>query len=125
VTPAKAQLSKAAAATAGEDRRHSQRVVISLPVKLVVIENGRVAEIVARTVEVNTHGAMLACARSFESNTKLELVNGQTREGVACRVTRSPREGAAGFLVPVEFISPSPNFWQITFPPSNWKPLEG
>jgi hypothetical protein len=36
-------------------------------------------------------------------------------------VTRSPREGAEGFLVPVEFTAQSTNFWQISFPPADWK----
>jgi hypothetical protein len=119
VTFAKAQLSKRPAEVSGEDRRHSQRVMIRVPVTILTIENGKPVKIAARTVEVNTHGAMVACSRSFESETKLEVVNERTGEKIASRVTRSPRVGAEGFLIPVEFASPSTNFWQISFPPGN------
>lgn len=104
-----------------EDRRRSQRVMIRVPVTILSTENGQPVRTTGKTIEVNTHGAMVACARSFDSNATLEVVNEQTGEKIASRVTRSPREAAEGFLVPVEFTSPSNNFWQITFPPANWK----
>ena len=110
---------------ANEDRRRSQRVIIRVPVTILTTENGQPVKTAGKTIEVNTHGAMLACPRPFDSNMKLEVVNDQTGEKVATRVTRSPRESADGFLIPVEFTSPSANFWQITFPPANWKSPEG
>ncbi len=108
----------------GEERRRSQRVMIRVPVTLVVTENGQPVRISARTAEVNIHGAMVVCPRSLDADTNLEMVNGRTNEKVGCRVTRAPRESSEGFLIPVEFITPSANFWQITFPPSNWKAPE-
>jgi hypothetical protein len=78
-------------------------------------------KVTAKTVEVSTHGAMVACLRAFEPDTRLDLVNEQTREHIVCRVKRSPRESPEGFLIHLEFISPAPNFWQISFPPTNWK----
>jgi hypothetical protein len=81
-------------------------------------------KIAAHTVAVNIHGAMVVCPRTLDSETILELMNGRTDEKVGSRVTRAPRESAEGFLIPVEFTSPSPNFWQISFHPSNWKAPE-
>jgi len=108
----------------GEERRRSQRVIIRVPVTLLVTENGQPVKIAAHTVAVNIHGAMVVCPRSLEADTTMEVVNGRTDEKVASRVTRAPRDSAEGFLIPVEFTSPSPNFWQITFPPANWKAPE-
>ena len=108
----------------GEERRRSQRVIIRVPVTLIVTENGQPVKISAHTVAVNIHGAMLVCPRSLDADTNLEVVNGRTNEKVSSRVTRATRESSEGFLIPVEFTAAAPNFWQITFPPSNWKAPE-
>jgi hypothetical protein len=106
---------------AGEERRRSQRVIIRVPITLLATENGAPVRINAYTVAVNIHGAMVVSPRNLEAEATLELVNGRTDEKIPSRVTRSPRESAEGFLIPVEFTTASPNFWQISFPPSNWK----
>jgi hypothetical protein len=120
VTPTKEQSNRGTGLLPGEERRRSQRVIIRVPVTLVVTENGKAVKISAHTVEVNIHGAMAVCPRTLDADTKLEIVNGRTEEKVACRVTRAARESPGGYLIPLEFTSPSPNFWQINFPPSNW-----
>jgi hypothetical protein len=124
VTPPKEQSIRGAAMMAGEERRRSHRVIIRVPVTLLVTENGQAVKISAHTVAVNIHGAMVVCARTLEADATLEVVNDRTNEKVASRVTRAPRDSAEGFLIPVEFTSPSPNFWQISFPPANWKAPE-
>jgi hypothetical protein len=106
---------------AGEERRRSQRVIIRVPVALVVTQNDKTTRISAHTVAVNIHGAMVVSPRTLDADAVLEIVNGRTDEKIGCRVTRAPRESAEGFLIPIEFTSASPNFWQISFPPSNWK----
>jgi hypothetical protein len=106
---------------AGEERRRSQRVIIRVPVTLEAVMLGQKVKAEAFTVAVNIHGAMVLCPRSFDAETNLEIRNERTGERTAVRVTRAPRESAEGYLLPLEFISPSPNFWQISFPPENWK----
>lgn len=108
----------------GEERRRSQRVIIRVPVTLVFQENGQAVKLAAHTVAVNIHGAMVLCKRSLEAETQLEVVNGRTDEKIGSRVTRAPRDSAEGFLIPLEFTAPAPNFWQISFPPENWKSPE-
>ena len=108
----------------GEERRRSQRVIIRVPVTLLVTQNGQPLKISAHTVAVNIHGAMVVCPRTLDADTTLEVVNGRTDEKIGSRVTRASRESPEGYLIPVEFTSPSPNFWQISFPPSNWKAPE-
>jgi hypothetical protein len=106
----------------GEERRRStQRVIIRVPITLVGSENGKPVRIPAHTVAVNVHGAMVVCPRSLDPEMKLELVNARTEQKIDSRVSKAGRESAEGFLIPVEFTSPSPNFWQISFPPENWK----
>ncbi len=124
MTATKEQSNRGIGLIPGEERRRSQRVIIRVPVTLVVTENGETVQISAYTVAVNIHGAMVVCARSLDADTQMELVNGRTEEKIGSRVTRAPRESPEGFLIPVEFTSPSPNFWQISFPPTNWKAPE-
>jgi hypothetical protein len=109
---------------AGEERRRSQRVMLRIPVTLKIIVVGKVVSANATTVSVNDHGAMILCARSFPAQTVLELQNDRTDEKMQCRVTRAPVENPDGYLIPVEFMTPSPAFWRITFPPRDWKPGE-
>ena len=118
----KEQMNRGAGLLAGEEHRRSQRVIIRVPITLLGTEKGKPVKITAYTVAVNVHGAMVACPRMLDAETNLELVNGRTDEKITTRVTRAARESAEGYLIPVEFTTPSPNFWQISFPPTNWKP---
>jgi hypothetical protein len=124
LTQSNEKSNRGAALFPGEERRRSQRVIIRVPVTLFVVENGQTVKISAHTVAVNIHGAMVVSPRSVDADASLELVNERTGEKVICRVTRSPRESSEGYLIPLEFITPTPNFWQISFPPTSWKAPE-
>ena len=106
---------------AGEERRRSQRVIIRVPVTLEATILGQKVKADAFTVAVNIHGAMVLSPRSFDADTQLEIHNDRTGETIGVRVTRAPRESAEGYLIPLEFTTPAPKFWQISFPPENWK----
>jgi hypothetical protein len=105
----------------GEERRRSQRVIIRVPVTLELTKNGKVFRVSAYTIAVNIHGAMIICPESVDSETKVEIINDRTRERASARVTRTPRQSAEGYLIPLEFDKPFPMFWQISFPPSSVK----
>ena len=105
----------------GEDRRRSQRVIIRVPVTLQLTKNGKVFMVSAYTIAVNIHGAMIICPESVDSETTVEIINDRTRERASARVTRTPRQSAEGYLIPLEFYKPFPMFWQISFPPSSVK----
>jgi len=124
VTWAKTQPGKGQPVLPGEERRRSQRVIIRVPVTLEVTLAGQAVTIHAVTVAVNDHGAMLLCSQTLAEDTKLELQHDGTRQRLSCRVTRAPRESPEGFLIPVEFQTPTPGFWHISFPPTDWRPLE-
>lgn len=119
--PPKEQLNRGTTLLAGEERRRSQRVIIRVPVTLLVKDGNQTLRISARTVEVNIHGALVAAPRTFDAESVLVMENGRTNETIGCRVTRAPRESPEGFMIPLEFTTPSANYWQITFPPANWK----
>jgi hypothetical protein len=111
-------------ALAGEERRRTQRVIVRVPVTLEIAMSGQVVKASAHTVAVNIHGAMLLCKRPFDAQTKIEILNERTRERASARVSRTPRESPEGYLIPLEFEKPFPTFWQISFPPSDWKPTD-
>jgi hypothetical protein len=121
---AKQQMDRATLLLPGEERRRSQRVIIMVPVTLELAKEGKVVKVSAHTVAVNIHGAMVICPRTLDSETKIDIVNERTRGRASARVARAPRQSAEGFLIPVEFEKPFPTFWQISFPPSNWKPTD-
>jgi hypothetical protein len=106
----------------GEERRRSHRVMIRVPVNLKIIVAGKAVTAKGITESVNDHGAMVQCVRAFPAQTIVELENDRTGEKTQCRVTRTPIENKDGYLIPLEFSAPSPTFWRISFPPSDWKP---
>lgn len=124
MTITKEQSDRGASLLPGEERRRSQRVIIRVPVTLVATVRDQKITVSAHTVAVNIHGAMLLCPRPLDAETQVEIQNERTRERASGRVTRAPRESAEGYLIPVEFSAPTPSFWQITFPPANWKPAD-
>ncbi len=124
MTTSKEQSDRGLALMPGEERRRSQRVIIRIPVTLELTKSGQVIKIPAHTVAVNVHGAMVLCTRSLDCGATIQIVNERTNERATARVTRTPRDSAEGFLIPLEFDKPYPMYWQISFPPSNWRPTD-
>lgn len=109
----------------GEDqRRRSQRVLLRVRAVIYVVLGSKETELEVMTLSVNAHGALVAARRSLPVDTKLVLEHGGTRERVACRVVRPPREMPEGFHTALEFSSPAPDFWKIAFPPADWMPTD-
>lgn len=108
----------------GEERRRSQRVVLRVAVTIVLTVPGKATTIPASTADVNVHGALLISPQSFPAGTHFLLENNMTKEHILCRVVRMPKSIQDGFHIAVEFDKPAPNFWKISFPPADWKPVE-
>ena len=108
----------------GEERRRTQRVLLRVRAQIHVALEGKPTTFDALTLNVNPHGAVVVIDKFLASGTRLVLENKNTRERVACRVARPPRESSEGFQIPLEFDSPAPQFWSITFPPTDWRPEE-
>jgi hypothetical protein len=110
---------------ATDDRRRSQRVMMRVGVVVRYSLKGKEISVQAHTVAVNIHGAMICLPDSIPAETPLDLEHKMTKERIAGRVTRQAQHSPEGFLIPVEFVSPSSTFWRISFPPSDWKPIDG
>ena len=112
-------------AVATDDRRRIQRVMMRVKVVLRFTVDGKEISLPAHTVAVNVHGAMICAGQTIPAGSELTVEHKVTRERIAGKVTRQAQSSPDGFLIPFEFGTPSSNFWRISFPPSDWKPIDG
>lgn len=108
-----------------EERRRTQRVLLRVKANIHVALQGKQMTFDVFTLSVNTQGAVVVMKQGLPPETRLVLEHGSTKERVACKVIRAAKETPEGFHIPLEFDSPAPDFWKITFPPENWRPVEG
>jgi hypothetical protein len=104
-----------------EETRRSQRVLLRVRAQVHVALNGKAVTMEVFTLSVNSHGALVIIKEMLPVDTLLVLEHGATRECVACKVMRAPRDTPEGFHTAIGFDSPSPDFWKIAFPPTNWR----
>ena len=98
-----------------EERRRSQRVLVRMPVLIHVA--GKPAPLQGNTHTVSAGGAMVILKEGIPEGTKVTVENPATKSKVEAKVVRPPQMNQEGSLVPVEFVTPSPTFWNIFFPP--------
>jgi hypothetical protein len=98
-----------------EERRRAQRVLLKMPV--VVHIPGKNNPLHGFTHTVSANGAMIILPEGLPAGTKFALENVKTQQRVEVHVVRPPQMNSEGSLIPVEFNAPSPNFWNIFFPP--------
>lgn len=109
--------------TAARDRRRGQRVLLRVRASIHLALQGQAAETLdVATLSVNPHGAVVVMNRSLAAETHVVLEHRGTKQKIACRVARPPRQMPEGYHVPLEFDSPAPNFWKIDFPSPDWRP---
>ena len=99
-----------------EERRRAQRVLLRMPILIHL--PGKAKPIEGFTHTVSASGAMIILAQGLSQGTKLALENPKTQKKVEAHVVRPPQMNPEGSLVPVEFTAPSPQFWNIFFPPT-------
>jgi hypothetical protein len=99
-----------------EERRRAQRVL--LRIRVVVQVAGKANTLEGHTHTVSASGAMLIIPEPLPEGTMVNIENPKAQTKVEARVVRPPQMSHDGSLVPVEFTSPSPNFWGIFFPPA-------
>jgi len=87
-----------------------------------MMTNGTAQTIDAFTLSVNPRGALVVIQQNLPLETRVVLEHSGTRERVACKVVRAPREMPEGFHTPLEFDGPAPDFWKVAFPPTDWRP---
>jgi hypothetical protein len=99
-----------------EERRRAQRALLKIRVVVQVV--GKANTLDGHTHTVSASGAMLVIPEPLPEGTIVILENPKAQSKVEARVVRPPQMSHDGALVPVEFTSPSPNFWGIFFPPA-------
>jgi hypothetical protein len=99
-----------------EERRRAQRVLLRIPV--LVHLAGKANPIHGKTHTVSASGAMIVLAEPLAEGTKITIENPKTQTKVEAKVVRPAQTTAEGALVPIEFLAPSPTFWNIFFPPT-------
>ena len=99
-----------------EERRRAQRVLLKMPV--IIHVPGKTHPLHGFTHTVSASGAMIVLPEGIPMGTKLSVENPKTQKKVEAYVVRPPQLNADGSLVPVEFTAPSPQFWNIFFPPN-------
>ena len=99
-----------------EERRRAQRVLLRMPVLIHL--PGKANPINGFTHTVSATGAMVILPEGLSTGTKLSIENPKTQKKVEAHVVRPPQMNPEGSLVPIEFNSPSPQFWNIFFPPT-------
>jgi hypothetical protein len=99
-----------------EERRRAQRVLLKMRV-LVHLPN-KPEPMEGHTHTVSASGAMIIVPQGLAQGTKFILENPKTQQKVEVNVVRPPQMNQDGSLVPVEFLSPAPQFWNIIFPPN-------
>jgi hypothetical protein len=102
----------------------TQRVMVRMAVTLQMTLAGQNVSIQGFTESVSGRGAMLLCARSIAAGTKIDIQLDRTGQRRECRVARPAVERQQSYLVPIEFLSPAPDFWHISFPTPDWQALD-
>jgi hypothetical protein len=102
-------------------RRRSMRVLLRVPI--VVSGNNAENQVFteeARTLVVNAHGALIALTMRVIPNQIIVVANKATRQSLECRVVHVGNSQGGKIQLGLEFVKPSPTFWQIDFPPDDW-----
>lgn len=102
-------------------RRRSMRVLLSVPITV----KGKTAanqdfDEETRTLVVNAHGALISLAASVAAAQEITVANKATDSTQQCRVVYVGSQQAGKSQMGIEFVKPSPSFWQIDFPPDDW-----
>jgi hypothetical protein len=98
-----------------EERRRAQRVLLRVPVRLKIA--GKTQTIEGATHTVSATGALVVLTEAIPQGTKITIENITTQKTIEAQIPRPPQFSSEGSLVPIEFTSPAPNFWNVFFPP--------
>ncbi len=101
-----------------EERRRAQRVLVRIPVIAHLQVKDKTEPVSGFTHTVSATGGMIILPEGLPAGTKFVLENPKTQQRVEVNVVRPSQLNQEGSLVPVEFLTPAPQFWNIFFPPN-------
>ena len=104
-------------------RRRSQRVLMQVGVRVRGKDaQGKDFEEMSETLAINAHGALVLLNARVISGGVIHMKHNMTGEEQECQVAfLGPVRGGKA-EIGVEFVTPSPNFWRVAFPPEDWSP---
>jgi hypothetical protein len=104
-------------------RRRSQRVLMQVGVRIRG-ENpqGISFEEETETLAINAHGALVLLQARLTSGSKVLMKHKRTEEEQECHVVFLGPVRSGKAEIGLEFSSPRPAFWRVSFPPEDWNP---
>jgi hypothetical protein len=101
--------------------RRSQRIELKVPV-VVYRSLGEGPQFYERTqtLVVSAHGALVTLTDLVAPRQTLLLQNPSSGQNSECRVISVNKQQIGPPHVALEFLRPTPGFWQIAFPPADW-----
>ncbi|MGH9726156.1 MAG: hypothetical protein ACRD41_13915 [Candidatus Acidiferrales bacterium] len=97
------------------------RVLLSVPITVAgESADRRKFEEETRTLVVNAHGALIALGMAVANGQTITISNKTTQASQECRIVYLGTPQGGKTQLGVEFVSPTPSFWQIDFPPDDW-----
>jgi hypothetical protein len=108
----------------GVDARRSQRVIlrVGILVRAQIPGEPPLTEDTF-TLVVNAHGALVSLAMRVHAGQKLVIRNWGTAKEQECRVIHTKDNPFGKREVGIAFPFPNPRFWNLDFPPPDWKPF--
>jgi hypothetical protein len=100
--------------------RRSQRLLLRVPVEAQRKQGSDSTPENTETLAVNAHGALILLVPPVEEGDRVSLKNKMTGEEQLCSVVYLGLIEAGRLQVGIEFTQPSPQFWQVVFPPEDW-----
>jgi len=103
------------------NRRKSQRILMAIAVRVSGYDElGSSFKENTHTISISPQGALILISASVRMGQRLVLSNIRTKALVECTVAHKGGRQDGGLEVGVQFGLPSPKFWGVTFPPSDW-----
>ena len=104
-------------------RRRSQRVLMQVGVRI----RGKNAQGVdfeefTETLAINAHGALVLLTARVTSGSVVHMRHNKTEEEQECHVAFLGPVRTGKAEIGLEFSTPRPTFWRVTFPPEDWSP---
>jgi hypothetical protein len=106
------------------DRRRTPRVSVFADLTVQgFTDNNEKFRVQTRSLCVSGHGGLTILDASVAVGQTLLLINENSRQKAECKVISIRPGGDGKSIVAFEFVSPSANFWKMSFPASGAKPL--
>jgi hypothetical protein len=105
------------------NQRRSQRIIVAVPIRVTGKQTaGEKFVEETNTLIVNAYGALIELKEKVEVGQVLTIHNLATEGEIPWAVIDVTVGGDGTPEIGVEFQKKSPNFWRVSFPPSDWSP---